>query len=466
MRDQFNGEPEVEAAVRAAIGNAYRRLDLMEKAEPHLRRALELRRSLFVSGHGSEAQVAHSLLDYGWNLFEWDRNAEAERHLREALSIYKRNGLRDGKLIEIYGTLQLCLNGPMTFTEAEAVANEARAIGRELFPQGHSELANILHRLADANRAQGKLAEAEPLAREALAMHERWHGSNHPETGWSLATLATICMDQGKLDEAERTCRRALSIFRTYYDDSHDSVAVIRASLASLLTKRGDQAALEQLRAESQVQIADALDRGADATSLHMALAKTLRDTGKWDEAVKICTRILSQKPDHDEALSLRGWLYGKLGEQEKSAADFTKLIELYPTRAVAWSGRAFSHFHRQQWEPAIADFTKAIELAPEVHTNWLHRGHAYLQLAKWDRAAADLSKLLEQWPHDSGAWFFLAAAHAQMNQPNEALSNLRQAIANGFNDIEHLKNESRLDPIRSHADFQKLVAELEEKKK
>ena len=196
-----------------------------------------------------------------------------------------------------------------------------------------------------------------------------------------------------------------------------------------------------------------------------MALANTLRDTGKWDEAVKVCTRILSQKPDHDGALSLRGWLYGKLGEQEKSAADFTKLIELYPTRAEAWNGRAFAYFHLQQWDNAAADFSKAIELAPEVHTNWLHRGHAYLHLAQWDKGADDYSKLLEQWPHDAGAWFFLGAA-AQMNQPNEALSDLRQAIANGFNDIEHLKNESLLDPIRSHADFKKLLAQLEGKKK
>jgi hypothetical protein len=52
------------------------------------------------------------------------------------------------------------------------------------------------------------------------------------------------------------------------------------------------------------------------------------------------------------------------------------------------------------------------------------------------------------------------------MNQSSKALSDLRQAIANGFNDIEQLKNYSTLDPIRSHPDFKKLVAELEGKKK
>jgi tetratricopeptide (TPR) repeat protein len=116
--------------------------------------------------------------------------------------------------------------------------------------------------------------------------------------------------------------------------------------------------------------------------------------------------------------------------------------------------------------DQAVADYTKAIELAPDVHTNWFHRGLAYLQLAQWDKAAADFSKLLEQWPYDSGGWFSLAAAHAQLNQPNDAFFDLRQAIANGFHDIEHLKNEPMLAPIRSHAEFKKLVTELEEKKK
>jgi tetratricopeptide (TPR) repeat protein len=230
-------------------------------------------------------------------------------------------------------------------------------------------------------------------------MHERWHGSNHPETGWSLAVLATICMDVGKLDEAELLDKRALPIFRTYYDDSHDSVAAIRAHLASLLTKRGDQAALDQFRAESAVQIADALNRGADATSLHMALANTLRETGEWDAAIETYSRVIATKPDVAEARSGRGDCYLQLREFAKAADDYTAAIKLKAELSEAWTGRAFTYFHRQQWELAVADFTKAIELAPKVHTNWLHRGHANLQLAQWDQAAADLSNLLEQWP-------------------------------------------------------------------
>src|ERR1051326_7707951 len=73
LSDQLHGQPEVEAAVHAAIGSAYRRLDIQDKAQPHLQRALTLRRMLAANvgntGHAQEL-VAQSLVDYGWNLYE------------------------------------------------------------------------------------------------------------------------------------------------------------------------------------------------------------------------------------------------------------------------------------------------------------------------------------------------------------------------------------------------------------
>ena len=134
-----------------------------------------------------------------------------------------------------------------------------------------------------------------------------------------------------------------------------------------------------------------------------------------------------------------------------------------------AWeplSGRAFVYFNRKQWESAIADFSKAIVLAPQVHTNWWHRGHAYLNLAQWDKAAADFGKVVERWPDGSEGWYLRAVAFAQLKQPDKARADLRQAIAKGFNNLEWLKNDSRLAPLRSREDFGQLLEELERKGK
>ena len=45
LGDRLNGEPEVKAAVHSTIGNAYRRLNLFQKAQPHLESALRVRRT-------------------------------------------------------------------------------------------------------------------------------------------------------------------------------------------------------------------------------------------------------------------------------------------------------------------------------------------------------------------------------------------------------------------------------------
>ena len=81
LKDQLKNQPDAEAAIRSTIGNAYRRLGLADKAQPHLRAALELRLQLFGPDH---AEVAQSQLDYAWNLYESGdlKGAEARREQR------------------------------------------------------------------------------------------------------------------------------------------------------------------------------------------------------------------------------------------------------------------------------------------------------------------------------------------------------------------------------------------------
>src|SRR5207249_9758127 len=46
-----------------------------------------------------------------------------------------------------------------------------------------------------------------------------------------------------------------------------------------------------------------------------------------------------------------------------------------------------------------------------------------------------------------------------QLNQPDKALADLRQAIAKGFNNVEQMKNDPKLAPLRTREDFGKLLA-------
>ena len=56
--------------------------------------------------------------------------------------------------------------------------------------------------------------------------------------------------------------------------------------------------------------------------------------------------------------------------------------------------------------------------------------------------------------------------AYAQLNQPDTALADLRQAIAKGYSDVEQMKNEPNLDPLRANDEFTKLLAAMEAERK
>jgi hypothetical protein len=44
----------------------------------------------------------------------------------------------------------------------------------------------------------------------------------------------------------------------------------------------------------------------------------------------------------------------------------------------------------------------------------------------------------------------------------DRAVATLRQAVKNGYKKVAHMKKDTDLDPLRSHAEFQKLLKELE----
>jgi hypothetical protein len=52
--------------------------------------------------------------------------------------------------------------------------------------------------------------------------------------------------------------------------------------------------------------------------------------------------------------------------------------------------------------------------------------------------------------------------ADKKQEYADRAMTLLREAVAKGFQDVERMKNDTALDPLRNREDFQKLVAELE----
>ncbi len=90
LETQLKDQPETEAAIRAIIGNAYRQLGLTDKAEPHLKAALDLRQQVFGADH---VLIVRSLLDYAWIFSGRGDAIGAEKLVRGALAMQQRLAL-------------------------------------------------------------------------------------------------------------------------------------------------------------------------------------------------------------------------------------------------------------------------------------------------------------------------------------------------------------------------------------
>ena len=104
----------------------------------------------------------------------------------------------------------------------------------EAFGDGDPRYATTLNDLAEAYKAQGRLAEAEPLYRRSLAIREKILGPEHPDVAGALNNLAGLYRLQGLYANAEPLLRRALAIREKSLGPEHGDVAQSLNNLAAL----------------------------------------------------------------------------------------------------------------------------------------------------------------------------------------------------------------------------------------
>jgi non-specific serine/threonine protein kinase/serine/threonine-protein kinase len=318
LGDRLVGQREVEAAIRTVIGKSYQSMGADPTAELHLKKALDLRRQLYGAG---DERVAESLVDYAWSLAVLNRRAEAEKYIREAISIYSDHHSDPRATLRALWALQCFLNWQSRLTEAEQVANEALALARNANDTDCAEVANILHDLAETNTLQGKYKEAEKWARQSVDMHRRWHGDHHPETGHGLLQLGRALQGQQKFADAETAMRESLAIFRERYSAEQEFVQNASHELTLVLEAKGDRAGLDALASEAEQAI------GPNHPDYHVRLAKLLLSNKPPSVAHKEEAHRLIRRAIEGYARSAAD--SHKLDRRMKSAVDLVELTKV-----------------------------------------------------------------------------------------------------------------------------------------
>ena len=284
--------PEVEAAVRTAIGATYLGLGRVSEAESELRSSLQMRADILGEDH---PDVAESMFYLGSVLRDrGDYDGAVTMHRQSTGIMRDRLGSDHEGTADHLHALGTSLHVAGEFDEAEIAYRESLAITRRQTSPSLFKQAQTLTMLANLLTQKGQYAAAEAAQSEALSTFRQVRGSDHTLVGHGELALAGILRQTDRLDEAQRSATTALSIFRSAYPQDSDPTAAVLLELSLIHRARGDRATAEQFAREAMAMYEHLHEASHDSISTSkLTLAALLDDQGKHDEAERLFRTVI-----------------------------------------------------------------------------------------------------------------------------------------------------------------------------
>jgi serine/threonine-protein kinase len=464
IEGRFKDQPLVEAALRQTIGWTYLRLNQDRQAEPHLRRAVELRRAHL----GAEDRAT---LQSVQRLAETHRDAGEMRQVLEAQRRVLGPEHPDTYLSMFF--LAQILRDKRDYVQAVALLRETLAGYRRVLgedsPQtvytGHV-LAHSLVLLGDAGGPADD-SEIERLYRVALGFWRK-----RQEFGWHAWDITART---GQFFESRRRFEEAEAVLREGYERlqhlpgappdwsaelANELVSTYRAwgkpalaaewerkqkgaQVAALVRKTGlllerpddidplvSEAALlaEFGRLDEAASVCrKVIQIKADSFEAHHELAKALSKQEKWVEAAAACRAGLQIRPDV-RVQHVLGYVLGRLGKFAEAEAAYREAIRLAPKEPALHHG--FADIRRQQgkFAEAEAEYREAGRL-DATFAALPHLGDMLChQMGDFDRGVPVLREAARCGPKNPATQAALGNACARTGRWDEATAAYRRA--------------------------------------
>jgi tetratricopeptide (TPR) repeat protein len=234
-----------DALILNEIAFVYYRNARYDKAEPLMKRAIEIFEKSLGEDHPSVATALNNLAQL---YKDTNRLAEAEPLMKRVVEILENS---DGEPMPNYAGALNNLAGLYQrtgrLTEAEPLLKQALAIDEANFGKNHPNVAIRLNNLAQLYQETERLADAEPLMKRTVEIFEKSLGENHPNVATALNNLAWLYKVTSRFVEAEALMRRALAIDETSLGKDHPKVAIQLNNLALLYKDTNRLAEAESL---------------------------------------------------------------------------------------------------------------------------------------------------------------------------------------------------------------------------
>jgi tetratricopeptide (TPR) repeat protein/tRNA A-37 threonylcarbamoyl transferase component Bud32 len=292
--------PDVEAALRASLGAAWRGLGLYAPARAQLERALELYAHTLGAAHPEALRTRVALAGV---LGDLSLDATALESIEAVLPQARALGADGLELCleaEAVRAMRLANLGRLAEAEAAACANlEAR---RRAFGDGDLRTATAHGNLGAVLWLLGRLDDSRLEQERALAIARRALDPAHPRLPFELSRLANTLRHLGQVEQAAALYQEALDLGLPVYGDDHPDVWTWMNNLAGARSELGDRARAEELF--TRVFELRTLHLGAEHADTLVSrnnLALLFAETGRAAEAIAL----------HEEGLSIKRRVMG-----------------------------------------------------------------------------------------------------------------------------------------------------------
>ncbi|WP_205678715.1 serine/threonine-protein kinase [Aquisphaera insulae] len=272
----FTDQPEIEASIRMAIGEAEHGLGRYGKSEAQYRAAWAL---LAARPGGPGADGFEALANLGDCLTHLDRLDEAEPTARRAAGEIERLlGPRHKLTLKALTFLANVEQVRSRYPEAEAINRRVLDTRRELLGPRHQETLRSLNNVGCVLKSQAKFRDAEQIFRQCLELRRSTAGDEHPDTLTAQHNLGDVLVLLGRFNDAEALLRPCLDARRRVLGPDHPYVLLDMFILGKALRGQGKHD-------EAEKMLRDCLE--ARRRVLGPTYPETLETAGELDALLK-----------------------------------------------------------------------------------------------------------------------------------------------------------------------------------
>ncbi len=255
--------------------------------------------------------------------------------------------------------------------------------------------------------------------------------------------LGHALFKKGRIDDAIEQYLKALHL-KPGHEKAHNN-------LGNALEKKG-------LFEEAVEHYLFALRINPDYAEAYNNLGNALHKQGRIEEAIERYLTALQIKPDYSGAHYNLGNALAEMNRQNEAIAHYTNALKMDPKFTDAHINIGIVLEEQGKVAEAIDHYQKALTIEPMSPLILEKLARSFKKMKKYQKAIFFYNEILKVLPENPTVYYNIACVYSLQNQTEDAFKWLTKAVANGFDDWNHIKADSDLEYIRGSSQYRELL--------